>query len=166
MWNVLAGYSTDAKPCRVWAWGRPQLSRTDMAGPPLNYFEQFIDKDLMKMISDCSNAMSLARSGVPLNTSVDELYHFFGACILMSCVRYPKIRMYWSKTLRFTAITDKFTRDRFFRLRRSLKVLVEWQILEGEAFSGSDSARLQVSDSTWMCIDRRADDTFYRSMSM
>ncbi|XP_056148617.1 uncharacterized protein LOC130123472 [Lampris incognitus] len=84
---------------------------------PLNYFEQYIDKDLMKIISDCSNAMSLSRSGGLLNTSVDEVYHFFGACILMSCVQYPKIRMYWSNALRFTAITDRFTRDRFFRLR-------------------------------------------------
>ncbi|KAJ4927805.1 hypothetical protein JOQ06_015607, partial [Pogonophryne albipinna] len=70
---------------------------------PLNYFEQ---------------------SGDPLNTSVDEVYHFFGACILMSCIRYPTIRMYWSKALRITAITDRFTRDRFFRLRGSIKVLI------------------------------------------
>ncbi|XP_034550067.1 piggyBac transposable element-derived protein 3-like isoform X2 [Notolabrus celidotus] len=33
--------------------------------------------------------------------------------------------MYWSKALRFPAITDRFTRDRFFRLRGSLKVLID-----------------------------------------
>uniref|UniRef100_A0A8B9HAU7 Si:ch211-255f4.7 n=1 Tax=Astyanax mexicanus TaxID=7994 RepID=A0A8B9HAU7_ASTMX len=92
---------------------------------PLDYIEQYIDKDLMKMIADCSNATSLARCEIPLNTSTDEIYHYFGACILMSCVPYPSIRMYWFKTLKFPAITEKFTRDRFFRLRRSLKVLVD-----------------------------------------
>ncbi|XP_034079081.1 piggyBac transposable element-derived protein 3-like [Gymnodraco acuticeps] len=97
---------------------------------PLDYFEQYIDRDLMKMISDCSNAMSLSRSGDPLNTSVDEVYHFFGACILMSCIRYPTIRMYWSKALRITAITDKFTRNRFFRLRGSIKVLIDDDVPE------------------------------------
>ncbi|XP_033966268.1 piggyBac transposable element-derived protein 3-like [Pseudochaenichthys georgianus] len=76
---------------------------------PLNYFEQ---------------------SGDPLNTSVDEVYHFFGACILMSCIRYPTIRMYWSKALRITAITDRFTRDRFFRLRGSIKVLIDDDVPE------------------------------------
>lgn len=44
---------------------------------PFDYIEQYIDKDLMKMIADCSNAMSLARSGDQLNTSADEIYHFF-----------------------------------------------------------------------------------------
>lgn len=63
---------------------------------PLDYFEQYIDKDLMTMIAECSNVMSLSKSGDPLNMSVDEVYHFFGACILMSCIRYPTIRMYWS----------------------------------------------------------------------
>ncbi|KAJ8277155.1 hypothetical protein GJAV_G00072040 [Gymnothorax javanicus] len=106
---------------------------------PLNYFEQYIDKDLIKSISDCSNAMSLTRSGDLLNTSVDEVYHFFGACILMSCVRYPKIRMHWSKALRFTAITDRFTRDRFFKLRQSLKVLIDDDVPED----------LRKSDKFW-----------------
>lgn len=92
--------------------------------------EQHIDKDLMKMIADCSNATSLARSGDPLNTSTDEMYHFFGACIFMSCVPYPAIRMYWSKTLRFPAIAEKFTRDRIFRLRRSLRVLIDDDVPE------------------------------------
>uniref|UniRef100_A0A671XXE1 Si:ch211-255f4.7 n=1 Tax=Sparus aurata TaxID=8175 RepID=A0A671XXE1_SPAAU len=96
----------------------------------LDYVEQYIDKDLITIIADCSNATSLARSGYLLNTSVDEIYHFFGACILMSCVPYPQIRMYWSKALRFPAITERFTRDRFFRLRRSLKVLIDDNVPE------------------------------------
>uniref|UniRef100_A0A3Q3JQ84 PiggyBac transposable element-derived protein domain-containing protein n=1 Tax=Monopterus albus TaxID=43700 RepID=A0A3Q3JQ84_MONAL len=93
----------------------------------------------MKIIPDCSNDMSLSRSGVLLNTSVDEVYHFFGACILMSCIQYPKIRMYWSKTLRFTAITDRFTRDRFFKLRKSVKVVVDDDVPED----------LKKSDKFW-----------------
>ncbi|XP_071063273.1 piggyBac transposable element-derived protein 3-like [Pseudochaenichthys georgianus] len=60
----------------------------------------------------------------------DEVYHFFGACILMSCIRYPTIRMYWSKALRITAITDRFTCDRFFRLRGSIKVLIDDDVPE------------------------------------
>lgn len=43
---------------------------------PLDYIEQCIDKDLMKMIADCSNATSLTRSGDPLNTSTDECIIF------------------------------------------------------------------------------------------
>lgn len=48
----------------------------------------------------------------------------------MSWVLYPAIGMYWSKTLRFTAITERFTCDRFFRLRQSLKVLIDDDVPE------------------------------------
>uniref|UniRef100_A0A674PFF5 PiggyBac transposable element-derived protein 3-like n=2 Tax=Takifugu rubripes TaxID=31033 RepID=A0A674PFF5_TAKRU len=92
---------------------------------PLNYVEQYIDHNLIKNIADCTNAVSLSRSGDLLRTSIDEVYHFFGACILMSCLPYPKIRMYWSRSISVTPITERFTRDRFFRLRQSLKVLID-----------------------------------------
>ncbi|XP_029704824.1 uncharacterized protein isoform X2 [Takifugu rubripes] len=97
---------------------------------PLNYLEQYIDRDLMKTIADCTNTVSLSRSGDLFKTSVDEIYYFVGACILMSCVPYPKMRMYWSKSLRVTSITDRFTRDRFFKLRQSLKVLIDDDVPE------------------------------------
>lgn len=48
---------------------------------PLSYFEQYADNDVIKIVSDCTNAVSLARTGDLLNTSVDEVYHFFCACI-------------------------------------------------------------------------------------
>lgn len=89
----------------------------------------------MKLIVYGSNATALARSGYPLSTSVDEMYNFFGASILMSCVPYPQIRMYWSSALRFPAITEKFTLDRFYKLRQSIKVVIDDDIPKGEAFS-------------------------------
>lgn len=89
----------------------------------------------MKLIVYGSNATALARSGYPLSTSVDEMYNFFGASILMSCVPYPQIRMYWSSALRFPAITERFTLDRFYKLRQSIKVVIDDDIPEGEAFS-------------------------------
>lgn len=53
---------------------------------PLDYIEQYIDKALTKMIPDCSNATSLARSGNPLNTSTDEIDHFF-RCLYFDVLR-------------------------------------------------------------------------------
>ncbi|KAM3609511.1 uncharacterized protein V6R79_016128 [Siganus canaliculatus] len=44
---------------------------------PLDYIQQYIDKDLVEIIADCSNATSLSRSGDPLNTTADEIFPFF-----------------------------------------------------------------------------------------
>ncbi|CAM4556557.1 unnamed protein product [Leuciscus chuanchicus] len=71
--------------------------------------------------------------------TTDEVYHFFGACIMMSCIRYPTIRMYWSKALKITAITDKFTRARFFKLRGAIKVVIDHDVPED----------LRMSDTFW-----------------
>lgn len=92
---------------------------------PQEYVEQYIDADLMRLLSDCTNATSLAKTGRSLNTSVDEIYHFFGAAILMSCVHYPKTRMVWSNALGIPAISDVMSRDRFFKLSSNLKVVVD-----------------------------------------
>lgn len=64
----------------------------------------------MIMISKCSNVMSLSKSGDTLNMSVDEVY--------------------WSKALKITAITEKFTRARFFKLRRAIKVVIDDDVPE------------------------------------
>ncbi|XP_056623016.1 uncharacterized protein LOC130436411 [Triplophysa dalaica] len=49
----------------------------------LDYVNQYIDTDVMNLIACCSNATAIARSGHPLNTSVEEIYHFFGASMSM-----------------------------------------------------------------------------------
>ncbi|KAL1249403.1 hypothetical protein QQF64_020408 [Cirrhinus molitorella] len=118
------------------------LDETDLdrhGWTPLDYFEQYIDRDLMMLIAECSNIMSLSKSGEPLNMTTDEIYHFFGAYILMSCIRYPTIRMYWSRALKITAITDKFTLARFFKLRGAIKVVIDHDVPED----------LRMSDKFW-----------------
>ncbi|XP_041846922.1 uncharacterized protein LOC121643526 [Melanotaenia boesemani] len=97
---------------------------------PLDYVEQYIDSELLKLLTDCTNAMSLANSGRSLNTSVEEMYYFFGVAILMSCVHYPQTKMFWSNALRVPAISDKMSRDRFFKLRSHLKVVIDDDIPE------------------------------------
>ncbi|KAM3836150.1 piggyBac transposable element-derived protein 3 [Diretmus argenteus] len=97
---------------------------------PAQYMEQYIDVELMKVLADCTNSMSLAKSGKSLNTSVEEMYHFFGISILMSCVPYPQTRMFWSNALRIPAICDTMRRDRFFKLRTNLKVVIDADVPE------------------------------------
>lgn len=42
---------------------------------PLDYVEQHMDTELIKLIADCMNVMSLSDHGKSLNTSVDEIHH-------------------------------------------------------------------------------------------
>lgn len=53
----------------------------------------------------------------------------FGAAILMP---YPQTRMYWSNGLRIPASSDTMSRDRFFKLRSQLKVVIDDDVSEDE----------------------------------
>ncbi|KAH9382446.1 hypothetical protein HPB48_004292 [Haemaphysalis longicornis] len=65
----------------------------------------------------------LQRTGRSLNSSPGEMKVFLGAALLMSCLGYPRARMYWSQGTSVAAVADKITRDRFFLIRSNLKVV-------------------------------------------
>lgn len=90
------------------------------------YIERYIDKNLIKMIADWSNASSLPRSVDPLNTSTDEIYLLFFMPVFW-CLVYHILQSGCTgpKPKGFFAITEKFTRDIFFKLRQSFKVLID-----------------------------------------
>uniref|UniRef100_A0A8C6PBR5 PiggyBac transposable element-derived protein domain-containing protein n=1 Tax=Nothobranchius furzeri TaxID=105023 RepID=A0A8C6PBR5_NOTFU len=91
-----------------------------------------MDSQLMKLLADCTNSMSLAKNGKLLNTTVEEIYHIFGAAILMSCVHYPHTRMFWSNAFQIPAISDRMSCDRFFKLRSNLKAVIDDDIPENQ----------------------------------
>ena len=58
-------------------------------------------------------------------TSFVETRRFFGMTILMSNLKYPRVRMYWETSTRNDRIADCMTRDiffRFFNLRNTLHI--------------------------------------------
>ena len=91
----------------------------------VDYVTQNLDEELMTTISDCTNAMSISRSGKSIASSAEEIFRFFGASVFMTCVPYPQIHMYWAHDTRLPAIADMMTRRRFFNLRGSLKTVID-----------------------------------------
>lgn len=94
----------------------------------ISYVEQFILEDIFAMMSECSNRKSVLDTGKNLNTSAIEIKRFFGITVLMSCVGYPRIKMYWNKSLQVPAIATTMNRDRYFKIRNNLKVVVDLDV--------------------------------------
>lgn len=63
-----------------------------------------------------------------MNLDLRELKVWLGINFVMSALQYPKIRMYWERKWRVPLIADSMSRDRYFSLRVSLKVVFDNEI--------------------------------------
>ncbi|XP_068625334.1 piggyBac transposable element-derived protein 3-like [Battus philenor] len=98
--------------------------------PPHDYVAKYLTSDIYEQNAFHSNQTYLSKTGTNLNTSDKEIRTFFGVTIMMSYLRFPRIRMYWDQKSRIPAIADRITRDRYFKLRASLKLLNDSEIPE------------------------------------
>lgn len=91
----------------------------------LAYIKMYLDEEIFQNICDCTNVKFLEEKGKPMNLTLPEIKKFFAISILMSCLKYPQVRMYWAKTTKVNVIATAMTRDRFFLIRTNLKVVID-----------------------------------------
>ena len=100
---------------------------------PLEFFEQFVTT---QFVSDCvtetnryASQMSSSAELSPFSrmrnwaeTTVFELFLYFGLLVLMGIDRRPKLSMYWSREflVNTPAFSALMSRDRFLLIRRFL----------------------------------------------
>lgn len=63
---------------------------------------------------------SVAQTGKSMLTKATKLKQFFGINLLMGCITYPRLNMYWRKGIELSAISTCMPRDRFLALRSNL----------------------------------------------
>ncbi|KAL3189658.1 hypothetical protein MRX96_021128 [Rhipicephalus microplus] len=96
------------------------------------YYARYMDDQAFELLHKMTEVSYLQRTGRSLNSSPEEMKAFLGATLLMSCLGYPRARMYWGQGTRVAAVADKITRDRFFLIRSNLKVVDDLAVSDGE----------------------------------
>lgn len=90
-----------------------------------DYLKMYLDDEILQNICDCTNVKFLEEKGKSMNLILPEIKKFIAITILMSCLKYPQVRMYWAKTTKVSAIATAMTRDRYFLIRNNLKVVID-----------------------------------------
>ncbi|KAJ8932249.1 hypothetical protein NQ318_006481, partial [Aromia moschata] len=95
---------------------------------PSDYFSKYMDDNMFQTICDSTNVKYMLLHEKPLNLTLTETKHFFGISILMSLLKYPRVRMYWAKTTRVYSIASKI-RETCLSLPRENVVAVDEQMI-------------------------------------
>lgn len=99
---------------------------------PLEYLKKYFDDTFFENAADCTNRYKFLQKGENLKTSAGEMKIFFGMHIAMGCVRFPRFRMYWQNKFKIPIVAETMCRDRFFKLREALHVVVQNDVTEAE----------------------------------
>lgn len=88
---------------------------------PMQYFQQFIDADIISHITLQTNLYA-AQKDINTSFSTDEaaIRIFLGILILSSIIRMPSYKMYWAYATRFPVIADAMSRNAFERIKSNL----------------------------------------------
>lgn len=114
---------------------------------PIQYFKQYIYNQLFEELATFTNQREFQCRGVFLNCTAQEMKVFFGISIHMACLGYPRIKMFWAKKTKVPSICHKMSRDRFFKLRSSLKLVDDLAVTEvqkRQTFCGESGHYLTV----------------------
>ncbi|KAJ8912592.1 hypothetical protein NQ315_000460 [Exocentrus adspersus] len=89
---------------------------------PVEFFLFFFFPDIIDEIVFQTNIFASQNDKMNLGLSAEELLMFFGINIVMSYIRYPRIRLYWSsdEALRMNLIANSISVNRFEQILRFL----------------------------------------------
>lgn len=84
---------------------------------PIDYFRQFFSTALLEHIVQQTNIYAI-QSGANFRTDLAEIEQYLGILVKMGLVHMPRYKCYWSSELRFPAVADVMSRNRFSDLTR------------------------------------------------
>jgi hypothetical protein len=73
---------------------------------PLLYFQDYFDTDFFEQCARCTNNYYMRKNGRILNTNTVEIKKLIGIHLIMGCIPYPRLYMYWRDDLRLEKVAN------------------------------------------------------------
>ncbi|CAH0723914.1 unnamed protein product, partial [Brenthis ino] len=90
---------------------------------PIDYFRDYFDDAFLEKVSYCTNLYYFRTNGIELKCTSSEIAKLFAIHMIMGCIPYPRLSMYWKAGTKLGLISDLMPRDRFLTIRNALHVI-------------------------------------------
>ena len=92
------------------------LDAPEEVGTPYEYFQLFVNKDMLSNLAENTNIYAMQKSGKELGVTAKELQQVIGMFFRMGLTKMPCSRMYWEKDTRYEQVADIMSRNRFLEI--------------------------------------------------
>ncbi|XP_071440054.1 piggyBac transposable element-derived protein 3-like [Hetaerina americana] len=117
VWKATRG-ADGPKTCPIWL---GQIEPAESVKPPVNYFLEIFDREIITHIVEQSNLYALqVNVNKPLNVSPEEIEQFLGCVMYMSIFNFPRSRMYWGAHTKLNEVSSVISRNRFEDIKSKL----------------------------------------------
>ncbi|KAH7945339.1 hypothetical protein HPB49_009797 [Dermacentor silvarum] len=87
---------------------------------PLTYFSEYFNEQFFENAAEKTNMYHMSKHGKALQAIAQKVKQLFGMHLVMGCIRFPQLHMYWKRGYHFDLISSVMTREEFKKLRSSL----------------------------------------------
>ncbi|KAL3216925.1 hypothetical protein MRX96_032713 [Rhipicephalus microplus] len=87
---------------------------------PLSYFSEYFSEQFFENAAEKTNMYHMSKHGKALQATAQKVKQLFGMHLVMGCIRFPQLHMYWKRGYHFDLISSVMTREEFKKLRSSL----------------------------------------------
>lgn len=88
----------------------------------IELFEKYIPNHSLQSIADATSTNIMANTGKPMVLTSTDISKFFVVTLVMSYLKYPRIRVYWQRKTQVSQVADNMTRTKYFIIRNNLRV--------------------------------------------
>lgn len=87
----------------------------------IDLFKKYITNEVLEGIALATNASIMANTGKIVRLSKTDIEKFIGITLMMSYLKYPRIKMYWANQTRVPQIADVMPRNKYFCIRNHFR---------------------------------------------
>ncbi|XP_022174122.1 piggyBac transposable element-derived protein 3-like [Myzus persicae] len=91
---------------------------------PIDYFMHYCNDYFFETLAFNTNLYAIQKNLTNFKaTNQQEIRVLIAIHLIMGCLKFPRVRMYWEENFKVPSVFNSMSRDRFFQLRQNLHII-------------------------------------------